>query len=370
MAMHNDFNRVFCILCGLLILSCPLFSFSAEEKDFPQALLIKKSIQTFMQEKGIPGISLAIVYKGQGYLFQFGWADKELKKPVTSSTIFAIGSITKVFTSTALALEVLARQTTLIDPLINYLPINKHPSNLDRITLLELATHTSSLPRSLPPLKGKKEQTIASVRQFLSHWHPSYPIGTHYLYSNLGFGLLGEAVANIERTSYEQTIAQLITTPLNMSSTFTAIPPSFTPLYAQGYRPTGARIQRPPPIQSYSYKISILPGGGALRSTSRDMLKFLEANLGLFGPVSLRKAMQLAQQGFLRVNQRLTMGLGWQRFQSSHGLIIDKNGGVPGFSSYIGFKPEQKIGVVILANKSKTQITSLGRLLLKQLSLE
>ncbi len=362
----SDLNRAFCILC-LLICSYPLFSFSSEEDDFPQAPLIKKSIQTFMQEKDIPGVSLAVVYKGQSYLFQFGWADRELKNPVTSSTIFAIGSITKVFTSTALAIEVLAHKTTLNAPLINYLPINKQRVQIGRITLLELATHTSSLPRSLPPFKNKKEQP-ASVRQFLSRWTPSYPIGTRYAYSNLGFGLLGEAVANVAGMGYEQTIAQFITTPLQMDSTFAAIPPSLASRYAQGYLPTGARIQRPPPIQPHPYKPSFLPGGGALRSTNRDMLKFLEANLGLSGPAYLLQAMQLAQQGFFKVNQRLTLGLGWQRFQSAHGLILDKNGGVPGFSSYIGFKPEQKIGVVILANKSKTQITSIGRLLLKQLS--
>jgi len=314
-----------------------------------------------MKKNQIPGVAVALFYNQQPHLLNFGFADDQEKHPVTPDTIFEIGSITKVFTSTAVAIEVVKNKMRLSDPVVKYLPgIKKRMKGIGKVTLAQLSTHTSSLPRvppPLPPHKGKQYYPT-SLLQFLEEWEAPYPIGTHYLYSNLGFGILGDAVARVERRPYGEAIKHLILQPLEMRSTFVIVPHLLQSFYAYGYNKNGALAER--------YPLNAWPGGGALRSTSDDMLKFLMANLGIEGPPEILTAMQLAQKGLYKVNANLTMGLGWQKFAKEDLIIVDKNGGVEGFSSYIGLIPDKKIGIVLLANKGKAQLTKIGREILIQ----
>ncbi|PJD97012.1 MAG: serine hydrolase [Parachlamydia sp.] len=325
--------------------------------------LTETAIKNLMKEHQIPGVAVALFYNEQPHLLNFGFADDQEKHPVTPDTIFEIGSVTKVFTSTAVAIEVLRNKMRLSDPVVKYLPgIKKRMKGIGKVTLAQLATHTSSLPRippPLPPHKGR-QYNPTSLMQFLEGWEAPYPIGTHYLYSNLGFGILGDAVARVERRPYGEAIKHLILQPLEMRSTFVVVPHLLQSFYAYGYNKNGALAER--------YPLNAWPGGGALRSTSDDMLKFLMANLGIEGPIEILTAMQLAQKGIYKVNANLTMGLGWQRFNQEEVVFVDKNGGVEGFSSYIGFIPDKKIGIVLLANKGKAKLTKTGRQVLYDLA--
>lgn len=341
------------ILCAFLLLTSCLYANPDTEQ------IVKEVIIRFMQEKNVHGVAVAYFDGEKEYYYNFGLANVAEQLPVTPDTIFEIASITKVFTSTQLALEVLRGKMNLRDPLVKFLPALRDAHGaVDQITLVDLATHTSSLPRVPPP--RKKGYNHQKVINFLRSWSPSYPIGTKYVYSNLAFGLLGYAIANVEGIDYYDVIRRDILFPLNMSSTFIHVPGDMMKRYAQGFNKAG----RPAP----HYALNAWPAGGALRSTSSDMMKFLKLNLGMTGSDDLKKAAQLAQQGVFKVNEHLTMGLGWQRFQNQSGILfVDKNGGVDGFSSYIGFLPDRKIGVVLLANKAKTQITETGRELLSRI---
>jgi len=337
-------------VCAMLIISSNLFATSEN--------VINEVIHSVMKEKSIPGIAVAY-FDGQHEVFyNFGLADVGENIPVASDTIFAIASITKVFTSTQLAIEVLRGRMNLKDSVVKYLPALKNNRlALEQITLQDLATHTSSLPRIPPPRKqGYNHQKVI---QFLRNWNPSYPIGTKYLYSNLAFGVLGIAEGNAEKMDYMDLIRRDILTPLYMHSTMISVPTEFMKRYARGYDKDGG----PAP----HFALNAWPAGGALRSTPSDMMKFMLANLNLRGPEELRKAMQLAQQGIFEVNEHLTMGLGWQRFKGRGLLFVDKNGGVEGFSSYIGMVPDKRMGIVLLANKAKTQLTEVGREILAKI---
>jgi beta-lactamase class C len=340
------------------ILAIILLTFQSLIAEVSPGALIDDIIISTMKQKDIPGIAVALYYDGKGYIFCYGVADREKNKAITADTIFEIASITKVFTSTDLALQVEHGTMSLNNRLTRYLPsIDKSKGAINQVTLEQLATHTSSLPRSLPP---GKEYNRPMVDTFLQNWQPMYPIGTRYVYSNLGFGLLGNALENVENKSYEQLIRDDITKSLEMDSTMVNVPAAFMDRFAQGYSREGEL--RP------QWQDPFLPGGWALRSTASDMLKFLKANLGVGKPTDLLKAMQLAQKGYYKVNNNLTIGLGWQRVHVNDLLFIDKNGGLPGFSSYIGMIPEKGIGLVILANKTKIESTPLGRRILGHLS--
>jgi beta-lactamase class C len=341
-----------------LVLLSSLLAFSEEVVTDKNSLLIDKAITSFMQQHDVPGVAVAIVNGNSERIYTYGLADKKRNAKVTENTLFEIASITKVFTTTALALNVLQGKMGLEDPISKYIPGLDSPSSaISKVTLLDLATHTSSLPR----VGGSwKEGGLQKIISFLQHWQPNFPIGTRYEYSNLGFGLLGYALETIEKRSYEEIIGEDILKPLGMHMTFTQVPESRLSLYAQGYNQKGNEAPRRIP--------GYLLGSGALRSTVKDMLKFLKANMGINTPESLLKAMQLTQQPFYTVRKHFIMGLGWQRFDFEGTLVINKNGGLTGFTSYIGWIPEKKIGVVILTNKGKARPTAVGRYLLTALS--
>jgi beta-lactamase class C len=324
-------------------------------KEMDVVKMVEEIVLPVMHEKNIPGIAVAVYFEGKEYLVNLGFADRETRKPVTPDTIFELASISKVFTSTLLALEVQAGRMRLNDPVTKYLPlIKKKNIPLERVTLQSLATHTSSLARMSPP----KIQTPEALMRYYETWTPSWPIGTRYLYSNSGFGLLGMAIGGANQTSFEEVLRIALLNPLGMGRTFVHVPSELKGAFAQGYSSVGKPL---PPTVFKPWGA----GGGALKSTSKDMLAFLEANLGVKGPQPLLSAMQLAQQGIFKVSDKLTLGLGWQRFQDQGRLIVDKNGGVDGFSTYIGMTG--KSGVVLLANKGKGEMTALGRKLLLRL---
>lgn len=311
-------------------------------------------ISDFMERHSVPGLAVGICERGTTSITCYGVKDLATRSPVTAHTLFRIASITKVFTATDLALQVARGHMSLDDPVTRFLPECRNGGSINRVTLQELATHTSSLPRGLP-LYYSRERVIA----FLKEWEPMYPIGTHYLYSNLAFGVLGYAEEFEEHASLEALFTREIFMPLGMKETYINVPEEMQSQLAVGYSPSNKAV---PPTPNSAW-----PAGGALKSSISDMSKFLQANLELLGPKPLQNAMQLAQTPYFPVNKHLTMGLGWQRFTTSKGiLIIDKNGGLPGFSSYIGMLPSKKIGIVLLANKSKINLTKLGRKLLCQ----
>ena len=112
-------------------------------------------------------------------------------------------------------------------------------------------------------------------------------------------------------------------------------------------------------------------GSGQIYSSSRDMATFLAANIGeLAGHAPIEDAMAFAQQPVFTVSQRLSIGLAWQIVSGGNLRILDKNGGLNNTSTYIGFAPERKLGVVILVNRGRQHPTGIGRQILHTLAQE
>jgi beta-lactamase class C len=111
------------------------------------------------------------------------------------------------------------------------------------------------------------------------------------------------------------------------------------------------------------------PGSGQIYSSSRDMATLLAANLGeLPGHGAIENAMAFAQQPVFTVSARLKIGLAWQNVSAGNFTIIDKNGGLNNTSTYIGFAPQRKIGVVILVNRGRQNATIYGRQIIHALA--
>jgi len=281
----------------------------------------------------------------------YGALEKGDPRVLNGDTVFEIGSVTKVFTSLLLSDMVQRGQVALTDPVSKYLPasVRMPQRNGKQITLLDLATHTSGLPRLPANLKPKDsanpyaDYSVAQLYEFLSSYELPRDIGSQYEYSNLGGGLLGHVLARCAGTDYEALVRARITVPLDMKSTGIALSPEMKARMAAGH---DGKMN-----PAANWDLPTLAGAGGLRSTANDMLTFLAANLG-YNKTPLAPAMA----AMLEVRRPsgtpgLEVALAWHIYSTASGAtMIWHNGGAGGYRSFIGYDPKTRIGVVVLAN--------------------
>lgn len=281
-------------------------------------------------------------------------------------TLFEIGSATKVFTSLLLADAVQRGEVALTDPVSKFLPsgVKVPERGGKKITLVDLATHTSGLP-SLPSNIAPKDlsnpyadYTVQQMYDFLSHYELRRDPGAQYEYSNLGAGLLGHALALRAGTSYEDLLRKRILDPLKMKSTAITLSDAMKKRLVAGHDPTGGIAK--------NWDFPTLAGAGALRSSANDLLDFLAAELGFTkSPLAAAMSAQLATRRPTTA-PAMEIALGWHVFKSPSGAeIVWHNGGTGGYRSFVGFDPKKGAGVVVLSNRSTAAgVDDIGRHLL------
>ncbi len=347
--MH--YRLVFCLI------ALSLSSFLSGNYSLPTEI-VKQAIERYRERHQVPGVAVVVFYDSQHYFFPFGVADLHSKKPITESTIFELGSITKSFTALLLAAETLKGTVQLNDPAIRYLDgLQKFQGPFSHVTLQQLATHTAGFEHVVHENARSSYQNALS---YLRQWQPDHPPGTHYQYSNYGFGLLGIALEHAAHKPYFQLLRENILGPLGMQQTFLQVPPAWQAAYAQGYNKQGLPAKRWP--------ITLVFAAGALKSNATDMSKLLAACLNLPGtPNSVSKAVELTETGHFKVASNKTQVMSWMKREMDGYTIYAKNGGVTGFSTFMAFSPELKTGIVILANKN-AENTTVGQFLMKKLA--
>ena len=309
-----------------------------------------RTVSSAERRRGFQGVvPLAIEIEGRGKVRR---PDGERPGP---DTLFEIGSITKTFTSLALAVLVGSGTVSLSTPLRHLLPTGTAvPSRDGRdITLEHLARHTSGLPRS--PIPMLRELQIAALRgenpydmdeaaalDSLSRISLKHTPGRgHGGYSNLGGGLLGIALrrsAGVD--SYHELIGATVLQPLQLTDTVVRPTTEQAQRLAQGY----GLCRRP----VEPWYLEGLAGAGALRSTVTDLLRYLRAQLEP-DQTPLADAIRLTHQ-LWEPRRPMTIGLGWIRTRSPGGGLWWHNGGTGGFRSFAGFNPKLGRAAVVLVN--------------------
>lgn len=326
---------------------------------------VKATLQARIDAGETAGIVVGWVDAGGEVFASAGVVKTGRPQAVDPDTIFEIGSITKSFTGTVLADMVRRGEVKLDDPVKKYLPKNvSMPKDAEReITLLDLATHQSGLPRlpdnmsAADPDDPYVDYTAERLYTYLGSASLTRKIGSAYEYSNLGAGLLGHALTRAAKTDYETLVKQRITIPLGMKSTSIQIDPAAQARVASGYEESEGKLV---PAKAWTFKdSSVLAGAGALRSTARDMIRYVAANAGL---VETKLAPAFADAQSERADGNgpgMTVGLGWQRRQLGDRIVIWHNGGTGGFHAFCAFDPIAKNGVVVLSN-STADIDDIG----------
>ena len=304
------------------------------------------------------GVAVGVMAGDQQLALGYGKVTYGMDRKPNGDTVYEIGSISKVFTGTLLAQMVLEGKVKLDDPVEKYLPLTVTVPDYEKrkITLQDLATHVSGLPR-LPTNFAPKDwtnpyadYTVENLYDFLSNHKLRRKPGETYEYSNLAVGLLGYVLARKNGKEYEQLLIDQICKPLGMDSTRITLSPELQQRLAPPYTTHGfwkLRIYLP----DRNWDIPTLAGAGAIRSTVNDLLKFMSANMGIT-KTNLKGAFDLAHQERFKKDDILRMGLGCHIFQFED---IDKpihwhNGGTGGYRTFLGFIKEKKIGVVMLSN--------------------
>lgn len=272
-------------------------------------------------------------------------------RPLGEQSLFEIGSITKVFTAILLADMVRRGELDLSDRVAHHLPAHvRVPSRGGReITLLDLATHHSGLPR-LPdnmrpadPTNPYADYTVEQLYAFLASYELRRDIGADYEYSNLAVGLLGHVLASVAGKSYEDLVRARILQPLGMDATGISLDPRMQEWMTKGHNRSGTVV----PL----WDLPTLAGAGALRSSARDMLRFLAANARP-AEADIAHAMRLSHQERRSMSEQSAVGLLWAIRKTSGSTIVWHNGGTAGFRTFIGFDPDRGVGVVLLTNSA------------------
>jgi len=294
------------------------------------------------------GTVVGVLDHGGRKIFSYGTA-----KP---DSIFEIGSVTKTFTALTLAQMVQQGAVTLDEPVRQLLPPGTvaKPASGPEIALLDLATQHSGLPRLPGNLTPKSQAdpyadyTSDKLYDYLAKRGVGRPEKPDFLYSNLGFGLLGQALAEKERFPFDVLIKQQVLMPLGMNDTAVALSPSQQERLIQGY--SGAHDK------AHVWNFQAMAGAGALRSTADDLLTYCEAYLhpeklatAATGPAStLAAALRMTEQPQADGPGNNKVALAWL-IRSDTGVHWH-DGGTSGYSSLVMFDPKPDRAIVVLYN--------------------
>ncbi len=349
-------------MLGLIVAALVLPASGAAQ--FPVDQQLGALLQSRVDEGRAVGIVLGLLEADGTNRVVFAGSAGEGARPLGPQTVFEIGSITKVFTGTLLADMARRGEVSLSDPVARHLPRRvRVPSRAAaEITLLDLATHRSALPRlptNLEPADRTNpyaDYTVEQLYAFLSSHELRRGISAEFEYSNLGVGLLGHALSRAAGVSYETLVQRRILEPLGMSMTGITLEGDMRDWMANGHNQRGNVV----PL----WDLPTLAGAGALRSDVLDMLRFLDANIG--EPRSeLEESMRAAHvpQAIASLGEgpaEQSIGLNWLISWAGDATIVWHGGATAGFTTFVGFDPDRQVGVVVLGNMGRAGVADIG----------
>lgn len=356
------------MLLLVLLLVIQAYPLSAQQSKALRGL-VDQIVAEHQKEAPTQALVVGIIDGEYVYKYSYGQLAPNTPYAPDSSTLFHIGSITKVFTTSLLVALEKDQCLSLSDTITQYLPdsLANNPF-LNKITLEQLATHTSGLPKkpfNIPPTLIYKDNPYANYQikdayHFLMQFRPTprkKKRGNkhHFNYSHFGMGLLAHLLENASGMTYDSMLHKYITTPLNMQDTHLLLNEDQYKRLAKGHHFSGRKANE-------LYYASLY-GSEGLRSTLEDMLRFVQANMQLHQNYELDEVLSVCHEPQFPANMRsVQVAYGW--YVISHGkkkqpTIITHSGRTGGYSNYIAFEKERQVGVVILSN-SANRIDEIG----------
>ncbi|MBP3944426.1 beta-lactamase family protein [Sphingobacteriaceae bacterium WQ 2009] len=325
---------------------------SLQQQRSPQALFVDSLAAQYLQQHPKQSLSIGIINKGVTERYFYGETSKGNQTLPTATSIYEIGSLSKLFTAILLADLVEKKTINLNDSIAKFLPdsVRTNPA-LKNITFQQLANHTSGLPRLPDNLEktanfteadpyrnyGKKE-----LYAYLKNMSINAGDAEQYAYSNLGFAVLGDLIQTITKKSYEQLLNEVISTPLNLTHTAVQVNPKLYTLL-QGMDNEGKLAA--------SWNFQSFAAAGGIKSSLEDLLIFAKAQFKM-PETPIEQAMALTKQFTFFLPPTTDIGLAWHISMYEDLISYQHTGQTAGSSSYIILTPDHKSAVVVLSNAS------------------
>lgn len=336
---------------------------------------LDKYVGQLMAKMGEPGCAVAVVYKGRiVFMKTYGVRDLRTKQRIDFDTVFQLGSVSKTFASTLAAILVKKGLLDVDAPVSRYLPyfsLNGIPANQLRVR--HLLNHTTGIPRggfnNQIEMHASHEQLIRSLQRASASASP----GRQFDYHNVAYSVLDDVIARVTRYSYSQAMRLFLLNPLQMRDTSV----SLGALLSDADRASPhvrARGRGWVPLRQYSNAYyAVLPAAG-VNSSIHDMAQFLILQLG--GYPSVLSPRQLAnfhaptiatpetaasfRAQYGNAVSAAYYGLGFRILQFGRERIVFHGGWLKGFTNFMGFIPNQEVGIVILHNSESRFATRVG----------
>ncbi|WP_407695838.1 class C beta-lactamase [Shewanella avicenniae] len=330
--------------------------------------VVNDAVAPVMAQYQVPGMAIAVIHQQQQAFFNFGVADIEAQTPVTESTLFELGSVSKTFNGLLAGYAITQDKLALAD----------HPSRyrsaltgtaVDQATLLHLASYTAGgFPLQFP----ESVHDDASMQTYFQQWQPTAKPGMVRQYSNPSIALFGYLVSRALGQDYQQLIEQQLLPAIGLHHTYIDIPADAVADYAWGYNRNMQPVHVTPDVlDAEAYGI---------KSSASDMLQYVQLQLDSQSlPPAYQQAIGHTQQGYYQLGA-MRQGLGWEQYpyplskanllagnsrevilqphavtpvteQLTGAALYNKTGSTAGFGAYVVFVPQRQLGVVILANR-------------------
>ncbi len=312
---------------------------------------VLNALVNYAQKDKLTGLHISYYHDGAIFQHNHGYTDDSKNELIDNQTLFEIGSVTKPIVAVLYSVLLQENRIHLQKPVSDYFdPDSIHPI-FELLTIQDILTHTSGLPR-LPDVLYKKMTDMQDPYSCLIledlYDYLKYPEELNkpgkYSYSNLGYGILAEVLKRITSKSLQETASELLFEKLGMVHTRTIGKDEKGAGISTGYTLSGQKNKH--------WHNEVLAGAGCFLSNGHDMLKFLIENINT-RETSINKAIH-----FTHIPITKKTGMAWHYKNSLLARVIGYNGYIwhngmtGGFSSFICFNKKKNLGLVLLANKA------------------
>lgn len=305
-----------------------------------------------LEDPGFPSIAVGVVRGGRPlYTVIRGVAARSSGRPADETTVYQLGSVTKMFVGLLVADLAASGAVDLDTPLAKILDDLELSPAVGAVTLGQLATHTGGLPRypenldrvDGEPMRGYPE---SAMREALRGLRLESPPGTEWTYSNLGYGVLAVALEHITGRSLEQLLGERILAPLDLESTSFEPSAAMRSALAVPYRDDDLTVETEP------WRMGSLRAAGGLFASLEDLTRFAAAEVA--APESLRAAYARARRVRWRFKGGPGGGYGLGRFvvdsRSIGAHVVWHGGDIDGYAATLMAAPREEVAVVVLTN--------------------
>ena len=330
-------------------------------------------VQDAMKAWNVPGASVAII-RGNEVLYVKGYGVKDIKtqQPVTPDTIFAIGSTSKAFTTTAMAMLVDEGKMNWDDPVRKHIPWFRlsDPAANENVTMRDIVCHRTGLSRNdllWYASPWNREEIIRKVG-FVKLTQPYRAV---YQYQNIMFLTAGFAVGEITKSSWEDFVQRRIFDPLGMKTA------NFSAPIAEkaADHATPHRKNKDNQIETMPWRnIDNVGPAGSINASARDLSNWVRMQLGkgMFEGKRLVSEKNLVEthspQMVIQMNELarahnpetnlMSYGLAWTVQDYRGQLLVSHGGAIDGFRARVALLPKQNLGFVLLINSDLTPMLS------------